>query len=236
MGVHGRWRNVCARNLMALNPPGHRGKRLYVHRFLAGKQGKRFDDACVPPVTRTVVYSWHLFREGIANECRLCAVQRLIAGMCRTPLATAPHASVKNWNRISRPFLYFILSPFTYQSLTWKKGLARKCAHFVVVLLKPVFSLTFPVLRYCTTDFNCDRCPERRPGMSHIYIYMTPFRPSTGSSSFSSSFSLFWKISSETEVPNGSLTSCGDRSMPKVLSEDWTLRQTARLNCFGKLS
>ena len=84
-----------ARDLMALNPPGHRSKRPYIHRFLAGKQGKRFDDACVPPVTRTVVYRCYLFPDGIANECRLCAVQRLIAGMCRTPLATAPHASIK---------------------------------------------------------------------------------------------------------------------------------------------
>ena len=96
MGVHDRSKNVCARDLMALNPPGHRSKRLYVHRFLAGKQGKRFDDSSAPPVARAVVYSWHLFRDGIANECRLCAVQRLIAGMCRTPLAIAPHASIKN--------------------------------------------------------------------------------------------------------------------------------------------
>ena len=96
MGVHDSSKIFCARDLMALNPPGHRSKRLYVHRFLAGKQGKRFDDASAPPVTRTVVYRWHLFRDGIANECRLCAVQRLIAGMCRTPLATAPHASIKN--------------------------------------------------------------------------------------------------------------------------------------------
>ena len=44
MGVHGRWRDVCARDRIVLNPPGHRSKRLYMHRFLAGKQGKRFDD------------------------------------------------------------------------------------------------------------------------------------------------------------------------------------------------
>ena len=86
--------------------------------------------------------------------------------MCRTPLATAQHASIKNWNRISRPSLYFVLSPFTYQSVTWKRGLARKCAHFVVVLLKSVFSLISRVLLYCTTDFKCDRYPERRSGMS----------------------------------------------------------------------
>ena len=166
MVIHDRSKNVCARGLIALSPPGHRSKRLDIHRFFAGEQWKRFDDACAPPVTRTVVYSWHLFRDGIANECRLCAVQRLITGMCRTPLATAPHANIKNWNRISRPSLYFILSPFTYQSVTWKRGLDRKCAHFVVVLLKSVFSLISRVLLYCTTDFKCDRYPERRSGMS----------------------------------------------------------------------
>ena len=80
MGVHGRWRNVCARDLIALSLPGHRSKRLDIHRFLAGEQWKRFDDACAPPVTRTVVYRpFPRARQEFGTSIAPCRLVRLAA-------------------------------------------------------------------------------------------------------------------------------------------------------------